>query len=245
MRIFMNLVRFAMLVAVLVVAILTTMIARGVYYWWRVLPSEAAVLKPQGAGDIFAELRQPIGVDGQARLYSDTLAPMLLEGLDLPTPECTQTRRKGIWYRINGSLILYLRSKGQPVAFCNGSEKSCWATESVLSNIAGRMKYSVRVQTELFLMLASFPPVGIACEEIVGHSCRDVSPEEAVFVHRWVAWPSRLLDGSLDLKPIQKMAATVAVACNKPYVPATSMNLVPPDQKRRLPQVSFIYGKGR
>lgn len=237
------LVSFAKLAVLVVLGFVTVFFVSGVFYWWQVLPSEDVVLTPQGADDVFVGLRLPAGTDGQTRLYSDTLSPLVLEGLGLPTSKCANTHRKWGWHTVNGPLILYLRSTSQTVAFCSGGDRSCWTIELVLSNIAGRLKYSKKAQVELYLMLISAPPVEIACEEIIGHSCRDVSPEEAVIVSKWVRSPIGLMDNRPDLRLIQEEAAVIAASCRMPYLPATGMNLLPPYQGRRLPKVSFTYSR--
>jgi len=198
---------------------------RGVVYWWRVLPPESVFLERQMRNDIFSGVRGP-GVDnGQDVLYAETLSPLLLNGLGLPSAECSlNPSRKG---RLNlaNPLVLYMRSKGMNVAYCKGSTKSCWPVDSVLSSVAFGMKYSDRTLKELYLILYDFKSVETSFMEILGHSCRDVSPEEAAVISRWVEGPTFLENTAHTVRSIQKEAALIATSCRKPYVPAASKDI--------------------
>jgi len=220
-----------------ILAVGLVIIALGVFYWWKLLPAEDVVLGGQKTNDIFRELRSP---DNQ--LYSDSLSPILLAGLNLQHQECRNIKgRETAVY--NGALITYLRSKGARASFCAGDTKACWPLEKVLVTVSAAIKYSAKARTELFLMLGSVPPIGIACERIVGHSCHDMSPDEAVIVSRWVLSPSLLMDGKPDIQSVRDTATKIASACNKEYVPPTSMVLIPPYQDGRLPHVVFSYNR--
>jgi len=203
-----------------------TWIVRGVYYWWQVLPSENAILHRQGASDIFAGMRGPIGASGQDILYADTLSPMLRYGMGFPTTECSSKfwRKKGNFRNLANPLVLHMRSKGLRVAFCKGNEKSCWPVETVLANIALRLKYSDKTLMELYLMLFNFHYIDNALKEIRKNSYRDTTLLDVAVICKWIS--SGISVSDFSVRFVQRRAEMIAAGCHQPYVPVSSTETV-------------------
>jgi len=231
------------LTAIVIMAFVATVFIRGVYYWYSVLPPEDSVLMVKGV-DIFSERRIPVDVNGKSQLYSESFSPLLLAALKLPAIGCVIERAHNIWLEGSMPTVRYLRSKGQNIGFCSrdADDKGCWPMDALLVSAAAKLKYSRKVQTELYLMSLGWPQLGVACKEIVGHSCREVSPEEAVVVSAWVKSPQTVWQ-RLQLEKVLKEAEKLAKACNQSYSPATHMRLVPPlgNEELRIRKVIFTY----
>jgi len=213
----------------------------GVIYWRKVLPSEELIYQGRNLESIFGPFGSVTGNNAYGSAHADGLSPLLLASLGLPTKECLKSARPSSWRSdMTPVIIQHLRGEGLPAAFFKGDRKLYWPYERLLLDVALRTKYSIRTQEELYVKIIGNPPIIDACERILGHSCRKMSPEEAAVISRWVAIPADLADKRMNLEKLLAHAKEIASRCHESHVPVDRMRIEPSNRIGGLPRVFFV-----